>query len=179
MSTHAYFKYRIPTRTPTQQCAQKKLVRHSAQKKLARQGQAAADALRLRLEKQSHYEAMGLGHTATSSDIKKAYRKLVLQHHPDKTQTDDEIVKAESDTKFKRVQAAYEVLKDEALRRQYDLALRVQPTYMRPSYSASSSRDFYTPDFSHPPPRPRQTPFEAARGKGRNGKGRSRRAPHF
>lgn len=61
-----------------------------------------------------HYEALGLTKSSTSDEIKKAYRQLVLIHHPDKTQTADDSV-------FKNISLAYSVLGDEEKRRHYDL----------------------------------------------------------
>lgn len=57
------------------------------------------------------YEVLGLTRDATADDIKKAYRKLAREHHPDK-RGDPE--------KFKKVQEAYEVLKDPEKRENFD-----------------------------------------------------------
>jgi DnaJ-class molecular chaperone len=58
-----------------------------------------------------HYSTLGLSRTATADDIKRAYRRLASQHHPDKG----------GDTaKFQEIQAAYDVLGDPAKRAQYD-----------------------------------------------------------
>lgn len=51
-----------------------------------------------------HYATLGIEHTATTLEIKKAYRKLALVHHPDKNQGNE--VSAE---RFKEITAAYEV----------------------------------------------------------------------
>ena len=51
-----------------------------------------------------HYLTLGIPCDATMAEVKKAYRKLALQHHPDKNQGDE--VSAE---RFKEVTAAYEV----------------------------------------------------------------------
>lgn len=60
----------------------------------------------------SHYETLGLIETATPEEIKKAYRKLASQHHPDKG----------GDTAmFQRVEEAYRILSDPQQRQQYDL----------------------------------------------------------
>lgn len=61
------------------------------------------------------YDVLGVSKTATADDIKKAYRKLAMKHHPDKNKGD----KA-SEAKFKEVSAAYEVLSDEKKRKNYD-----------------------------------------------------------
>lgn len=61
------------------------------------------------------YDVLGVSKTATADEIKKAYRKLAMKHHPDKNKGD----KA-SEAKFKEVSAAYEVLSDEKKRKNYD-----------------------------------------------------------
>ena len=62
-----------------------------------------------------YYSILGLGKNATSEEIKKAYRKLALKYHPDRTQGD----KA-SEAKFKDAAEAYEVLSDEKKKATYD-----------------------------------------------------------
>ncbi len=58
-----------------------------------------------------HYETLGVAKNATQDEIKKAYRKLASQHHPDKG----------GDTKkFQEIQTAYDVLSDPQKRSQYD-----------------------------------------------------------
>lgn len=66
-------------------------------------------------KKRDYYEVLGLPRTASADEIKKAYRRLAMQHHPDRNQGD----KA-AEAKFKEISEAYEVLSDENKRRQYD-----------------------------------------------------------
>lgn len=61
------------------------------------------------------YELLGVSVTATGSEIKKAYRKLALKHHPDKNPGNQEAAE-----KFKELTGAYEILIDEEKRSTYD-----------------------------------------------------------
>ncbi|WP_043629772.1 molecular chaperone DnaJ [Nonomuraea candida] len=66
------------------------------------------------LEK-DYYAVLGVPKTATAEEIKKAYRKLARQYHPDTNQGD-----ASKETKFKEVSEAYDVLSDSKRRKEYD-----------------------------------------------------------
>jgi DnaJ-class molecular chaperone len=68
----------------------------------------------------NHYEVLGVTESASADDIKKAYRKLSLQYHPDRNSNS-----AESTTKFQSISAAYDIIGDENKRRQYDAQLRM------------------------------------------------------
>lgn len=61
-----------------------------------------------------YYELLGVSKSASADDIKRAYRKLALQYHPDRNKEKD------ASTKFKEVTEAYEVLSDSSKRQQYD-----------------------------------------------------------
>jgi molecular chaperone DnaJ len=63
----------------------------------------------------SLYEVLGVPKTASADEIKKAYRKLARQYHPDKNPGDKE-----AEERFKEMQAAYDVLSDADKRKQYD-----------------------------------------------------------
>lgn len=67
------------------------------------------------MEKRDYYETLGLDHQATEEEIKKAYRRLAMDCHPDRNPGDQ---KAED--KFKEITEAYEVLKDSQKRSAYD-----------------------------------------------------------
>ncbi|HNN77175.1 MAG TPA: DnaJ domain-containing protein, partial [Leptospiraceae bacterium] len=62
-----------------------------------------------------YYEILGVARTATKEEIKKAYRKLAIQFHPDKNKGD----KA-AEEKFKEATEAYEVISDDQKRAAYD-----------------------------------------------------------
>lgn len=62
-----------------------------------------------------YYELLGVERTASADVIKKAYRKLAMQYHPDRNPGD-----AQAEAKFKEINAAYEVLSDESKRSIYD-----------------------------------------------------------
>ena len=64
---------------------------------------------------QDYYELLGVSRTASPDDIKKAFRKLAMQHHPDRNPGD-----TESERKFKEVNHAYDILKDPDKRAAYD-----------------------------------------------------------
>ena len=67
------------------------------------------------MSKKDYYDLLGVGKDASQADIKKAFRKNAIKHHPDRNQGD----KA-SEKKFKELNEAYEVLKDEQKRAAYD-----------------------------------------------------------
>jgi molecular chaperone DnaJ len=67
------------------------------------------------MAKRDYYEVLGLDRDADVEAIKKAYRKLALQYHPDKNPGD-----ARAEERFKEVNEAYEVLKDPQKRPAYD-----------------------------------------------------------
>lgn len=64
----------------------------------------------------NYYEILGVDNSATSGDIRKAYRKLALRWHPDKNPDNSE----EAAEKFSKISDAYEVLSDPTKRRKYD-----------------------------------------------------------
>jgi molecular chaperone DnaJ len=64
------------------------------------------------MNKRDYYEVLGVGKSASADEIKKAFRRLAVQHHPDKEGGDE--------AKFKEVNEAYEVLKDQSKRQRYD-----------------------------------------------------------
>ncbi|HEY7798028.1 MAG TPA: DnaJ domain-containing protein, partial [Hyphomonadaceae bacterium] len=67
------------------------------------------------MAKRDYYEVLGLSRNATEAEIKKAYRRLAMKHHPDRNPGD----KA-AEENFKEAKAAYDVLSDERKRAAYD-----------------------------------------------------------
>lgn len=67
------------------------------------------------MTKRDYYEILGIQRDASSEEIKKAYRKLAMQYHPDRNPGDEE-----AERKFKEASEAYEVLRDAQKRQRYD-----------------------------------------------------------
>lgn len=63
------------------------------------------------MAKRDYYEVLGVGKDASADEIKKAFRKAAIEHHPDK---------GGDEAKFKEINEAYEVLKDDKKRQRYD-----------------------------------------------------------
>lgn len=63
------------------------------------------------MAKRDYYEILGVAKSASADELKKAYRRLAVQHHPDR---------GGNEAYFKEVNEAYEVLKDDAKRKRYD-----------------------------------------------------------
>lgn len=64
--------------------------------------------------KRDYYDILGVSKNASQAEIKKAYRKLALEHHPDRNQSPD------ANDRFKEINEAYEVLSDQEKRSAYD-----------------------------------------------------------
>ncbi len=65
--------------------------------------------------KRDYYDVLGVSRTASADELKKAYRKLAMQHHPDRNPDNKEAAE-----KFKEICEAYEVLSDADKRQRYD-----------------------------------------------------------
>src|SRR5690606_42032546 len=67
------------------------------------------------MAKRDYYEVLGVGRGADDRELKKAFRKLALQYHPDRNPDDPE-----AEEKFKEASEAYDVLSDAEKRALYD-----------------------------------------------------------
>jgi len=67
------------------------------------------------VSKRDYYEVLGVSRTCTEAELKSAFRKLAMQHHPDRNPGDNEC-----EHKFKEINEAYDVLKDGDKRAAYD-----------------------------------------------------------
>lgn len=81
-----------------------------------------------------YYQILGVSRTAPEEDIKKAYRRLAHQHHPDKA--------GGSDAKFKELNEAYQVLGNREKRAQYDRYGQVFSAGAGPAYGGEGPFDF-------------------------------------
>lgn len=88
-----------------------------------------------------HYQTLGVDRNANPNEIKRAYRKLASQHHPDK---------GGDKTKFQEIEKAYRTLSDPVARTQYD---NPQPAFNHPggqNFNFESIFDIFGARFQHP-----------------------------
>jgi molecular chaperone DnaJ len=86
---------------------------------------------------QDHYKVLGVDKKASAAEIKKAYRKLARQYHPDKNPGD-----AKAEARFKEISLAHDVLGDPEKRKEYDRALSNPFTGMRGGGGAGGQPGF-------------------------------------
>jgi tetratricopeptide (TPR) repeat protein len=103
---------------------------------------------------QNHYQVLGVAHNAPAADIKRAYRQLVVQYHPDKHGGD-----ARYEEQFKAVATAYRILGDPGRRATYDFELaqaarRADEARRRQEYRPANQHVYGVP---MPPPAPLRT----------------------
>lgn len=98
------------------------------------------------MAKQSYYQVLGVSQTATSEQIKQAYRKLARQYHPDVSDS------ADAEARFKEINAAYDTLSDSLKRADYDQTLtdsgvrRGSPAGSAPAGQASAAPSYTDPN---------------------------------
>jgi len=99
-----------------------------------------------------YYRILGVGEEAGADEIKKAYRKLAFQHHPDMNPGNEQ----ESTERFKEVNEAFEVLSNPDKRRQYDMSRKMgfgaDPSFARrpEGYRSYSEEDIFRDIFQNP-----------------------------
>ncbi len=93
-----------------------------------------------------YYSILEVDRSATTQEIKKAYKKMAIKWHPDKHTTASETEKKQMEKKFSLITMAYKILSDPGKRRLYDI---------------QGKTDFETPSSSSspPPPSPYSSPF--------------------
>lgn len=87
----------------------------------------------------SYYDALGVKPTATDLEIKKAYRKMAMSHHPDKNPDDPS-----AHEKFQAIGEAYQVLSDSDLRKAYD---KFGKDHAKPQEGFADPAEFFTSIF--------------------------------
>lgn len=81
----------------------------------------------------THYETLGIGKESSASEVRSAYRKLVLKHHPDRSQST-------SHEKFIEITEAYEVLGNAERRKAYDATLELEEQRERVRRTAATPK---------------------------------------
>jgi len=84
-----------------------------------------------------YYKTLGVQKDASPDAIKKAFRKLAMEYHPDRNPDNKD-----AEAKFKEVSEAYEILSDEKRRKQYDQY--GSDSFKRSGFHHSNARDFYS-----------------------------------
>ena len=87
-----------------------------------------------------YYKTLGLQKGASAEEIKKAYRKLAFEFHPDRNSGN-----AEAEKRFKEINEAYDVLSDEKKRREYDM-------FGSSSYSSQAQHTYYQSENTYSDP---------------------------
>ena len=92
----------------------------------------------------NYYEVLEVSETASADEIKKAYRKLATKHHPDKNGGS-----TEAEEKFKKIAEAYETLRNDTKRKDYDSKRKGQSSDFRSSFNDWTFRARQSHDFRY------------------------------
>ena len=109
----------------------------------------------------THYEVLGVRPDATEQEIRRAYRRLALLHHPDKQAAAGAAEAEQARLRMQSVNAAWAVLRDPARRRAYDAGLRAEtgpappPRAPRPPDEADDVHPWWLEDEEPSSARPR------------------------
>ena len=90
--------------------------------------------------KRDYYEVLGVSKTSSADEIKRAYRKMAMQYHPDRATGD----KHEAEVKFREAAEAYEVLSDEQKRARYDQFGHAGVAGQAHDYSHAAPEDIFS-----------------------------------
>lgn len=93
------------------------------------------------------YEILGVSETATSEEIKKAYRKLAKEHHPDTNSDWSEEEKKMHVEFFSEITDAYEILINEETRKDYDEKLKEKRS--KRSRTSKNNSNYYEEDYDY------------------------------
>lgn len=116
------------------------------------------------MAKKDYYKILGLSNDADDDAIKKAYRKLAVQYHPDKQVGKTEAEKKNAEEKFKDINEAYQVLSDKEKRQKYDMFGTTDDSFS--NYSASDIDEIFKRAFGEG--NRMRSPFETFFGGGEN-----------
>ena len=110
---------------------------------------------------ETYYDILEVSKTATQAEIKKAFAKLALQYHPDRNSSATEGLKKLGEEKFKELNEAFNVLKDEGKRKLYDTKIKEFQEKKQRAKQASPPtppppQSFYRQTYSQPKSAPRQ-----------------------
>jgi curved DNA-binding protein len=95
----------------------------------------------------NHYDTLGVKQTATDKEIKNAYRKLAMKHHPDRNPG-----AKSSDEEFKKINEAYSVLSDSQKKKDYDFSLQYGAQSSNFNHSSDNMNDFVNSFFKQGSP---------------------------
>src|SRR4030042_2657535 len=85
-----------------------------------------------------YYWVLGVARNASQDEIRKAFRGLAMQHHPDRNPDNQK----EAEQRFKEVNEAYEVLGDEVKRQRYEYLVTFSPYAQTPAGEAAQGNSF-------------------------------------